>query len=231
MQFSEWKPVYRRILTDFGYDAAGDRQARDIAREFADTPSDGLFAEIPGSTVAIAGAAPCLSDELEIAERAEYVIAASTAADTLAENDLSVDCMVTDLDKNPDTSLELSKSGTPVAAHAHADNIPAVRKWLPQFRQDTTVVTTQTRPDSPVVNYGGFTDGDRAAFLADAFDAAELRFLGWNVDDPTVTDTKRRKLEWAERLLLWLEQRRDGDFAPLRNRREQIVSATTTTEG
>lgn len=230
MQFSEWMPVYRRILDDFGYDAAGDRQARDIAREFAETPNEELFDEISGSTVAIAGAAPCLSQEVEIAECAEYVIAASTAADTLAENNISVDCMVTDLDKNPDSSLELSKTGIPVIAHAHGDNIPAVREWLPQFQHDNTVVTTQAGPNLPVVNYGGFTDGDRAAFFADTFDAAELRFLGWNFDDPTVTDAKRRKLEWAERLLLWLEQRRDGDFALLRDRREQIVPATATAD-
>ncbi len=227
MQFSEWEPVYSRILDDFGYDASGDRQARDIAREFATAPADGLFAGLSDSVVAIAGAGPNLATETAIAGDAEYVIAASTAADTLADHGVSVDCMVTDLDKNPDTSLDLTDAGVPVVAHAHGDNIPAVKQWLPRFRQTSTVVTTQAHPSGPVHNYGGFTDGDRAAFLADTFGAAELVFLGWSFDDPTVTDSKRQKLGWAERLLFWLEQRRDGSFSPLDGRRDQIVSAAT----
>jgi len=39
--------------------------------------------------------------------------------------------MVTDLDKNPETAAALTHEGVPVAAHAHGDNIPAVREWLP----------------------------------------------------------------------------------------------------
>ena len=60
-----------------------------------------------------------------------------------------------------------------------------------------------------VHNFGGFTDGDRAAFTADHFGAAELRFVGWDFEDPDVSPEKREKLQWAERLLHWLEGRRD----------------------
>jgi uncharacterized Rossmann fold enzyme len=73
-----------------------------------------------------------------------------------------------------------------------------------------------------VVNYGGFTDGDRAAFLADEFGAGELVFLGWDFDDPRVDPMKAKKLQWAERLLRWLEVRRDETFSVLDGRREEI---------
>ena len=132
--------------------------------------------------------------------------------------------MVTDLDKSPDTARKLTHEGIPVAVHAHGDNVPAVEEWVPQFDSDHVLPTTQAEPRDPVRNYGGFTDGDRAAFLVDAFDAAELVFPGWDFDDTTLTATKRKKLHWAERLLHWLERRRDDRFSVLDERRDGIES-------
>jgi Uncharacterized Rossmann fold enzyme len=142
----------------------------------------------------------------------------------LLDAGLDIDLMVTDLDKNTATARDLTQRGTPVAAHAHGDNIPALREWLPQFESEQTLVTTQAAPSGPVANFGGFTDGDRAAFLAHAFGAAELRFLGWDFDDPAVDPLKARKLRWAEHLLYWLERRRDDRFSVLAGRRESLTT-------
>jgi uncharacterized Rossmann fold enzyme len=150
------------------------------------------------------------------------VVAASNAADRLRAADVGVDLMVTDLDKTPDTACALTHEGVPVAVHAHGDNVPAVERWVPRLDGEYLLPTTQAEPRGPVRNYGGFTDGDRAAFLADAFGAAELRFPGWDFDDPAVDAEKRRKLVWAERLLGWLERRRDERFAALDGRRAGI---------
>ena len=73
-----------------------------------------------------------------------------------------------------------------------------------------------------VDNFGGFTDGDRAAFLADELGAADLRFVGWDFDDPAVGPEKARKLRWAERLLHLLERRRGDRFGVLEGRRAAI---------
>jgi len=89
------------------------------------------------------------------------------------------------------------------------------------------VPTTQAAPASPVRNYGGFTDGDRAAFFADHFGAASLVFPGWDFEDPSVTTEKRQKLRWAERLLRWLEQRRGERFDVLDGRRDDIEPVAT----
>jgi uncharacterized Rossmann fold enzyme len=222
MNFTEWEPVYETILADFGFGREADENARDVLSTFA-TPFDRTrFAHFSEATVAVAGAGPSLAADLDRAAAADVVVAASTAADVLRDAGIPVDLMVTDLDKNPETAVELTHEAVPVAAHAHGDNVPAVREWLPRFDADHVLATTQAAPVDAVVNYGGFTDGDRAAFLADEFGAGELVFVGWDFDDPQVDEMKAKKLRWAERLLRWLEVRRSEEFDVLDGRRDGI---------
>jgi uncharacterized Rossmann fold enzyme len=225
-----WEPVYEAILSDLGFDRTSDETARDVAAELARPFDHGRLAHLNGATVAVVGAAPSLSAELDAFEAStvDAIVAASTAADVVAEFGFEVDLMVTDLDKNTSTARELTHSGIPVAAHAHGDNIPALREWLPQFDLDQTLVTTQAEPQGAVENFGGFTDGDRAAFIADALGASELRFVGWNFEDPSVDPLKARKLRWAEQLLYWLERRRGDRFAVLDGRRESLSTDPST---
>lgn len=230
LAFADWEPIYEAILADFGFDRTADERARDVAAGFATSFDHDRLAALIGGSVAIVGAAPSLAAELASFDPAgvDAVVAASTAVDVLSAADISVDLMVTDLDKNVTTARERTHHGTPVAAHAHGDNIPAVREWLPQFDSQQTLVTTQAAPRDSVANFGGFTDGDRAAFLADAFGASELRFLGWEFDDPDVDPMKARKLRWAEHLLYWLERRRGDRFAVLEGRRDALATDLTT---
>ncbi|WP_435153081.1 6-hydroxymethylpterin diphosphokinase MptE-like protein [Haladaptatus sp. DFWS20] len=222
MNFSDWKPVYAEIREDFGFPRADDEHARDVLADLVRPFDHSRFDALAGATVAIAGAGPSLESELDRARDADVVFSASTATDVLLDAEIDVDCMVTDLDKNPTTARELSEQGVPVAAHAHGDNIPAVRKFVPTFDANHVLATTQAEPRGPVENFGGFTDGDRAAFLADHFGADELVFLGWDFDDPGVDAMKGEKLQWAERLLYWLEGRRGERFSILDGRREKI---------
>jgi uncharacterized Rossmann fold enzyme len=229
MNYETWSPVYEQILDAFGFDREADERARDVLADLTE-PFDLSELDVSAETVAIAGAGPSLTQpgdprrpaELDRAREVDTVFAASTAADALREADVRVDCMVTDLDKNPETARELTREGTPVAAHAHGDNVSAVREWVPRFDVERVLPTTQARPVAPVRNFGGFTDGDRAAFLADHLGAAELVFVGWEFDDPDVDSMKARKLAWAERLLRWLELRRGEEFDVLDGRRDRI---------
>ena len=168
------------------------------------------------------GAAPSLPDEIDRVDDADLVFAASTAADVVRDAGIPVDLFVTDLDKNPETARELTAAGTPVAAHAHGDNVDLLEEWLPRLDPAHTLATTQAAPVDAVYNFGGFTDGDRAAFLADHAGAADLRFVGWAFDDPAVGPEKARKLGWAERLLHLLERRRGERFDVLDGRRAGI---------
>jgi len=225
MNFEEWEPVYTAICNDFGYSREADERARDVLAETVGTNCyDPAELAVDGETIAIAGAAGRLEEDVALARQADSVFAASTAADRLIDCGVTVDCMVTDLDKNPETARELTIEGTPVAAHAHGDNIDAVKEHVPTFRNQSLIPTTQAAPVGRVRNFGGFTDGDRAAFLADHLGAARLVFPGWTIDDPDVGPEKHRKLQWAQRLLYWLERRRDEQFTVLDGQRDTIES-------
>ena len=226
MEFEEWEPVYEAICRDFGYGRAGDERARDLLASLTDDFDCSRLSAARDATVVVAGAGPSLSDavELERASAGDVVFAASTAVDVLESNGVDVDCMVTDLDKNPETVQRLTERGTPVAVHAHGDNLEAIREVVSDCDTEHVLPTTQAAPRGPVRNVGGFTDGDRAAFLADHLGADRLVFVGWDFDDESVDEPKAQKLEWAERLLYWLERRRDDRFDVLEGRREAIDS-------
>ncbi len=221
MEFETWEPIYERIVRDFEYDPATDRQARDLLADFV-TPFDFDRLDFENRAVAIAGGSQILDEELDRVRTADRVIAVSNAAAVLDRADTRPDLVVTDLDKTPETAISLSRRGVPVAVHAHGDNMDAVREFLPRFELTNVFGTTQVEPTDQVVNFGGFTDGDRAAFLADHLGAAHLTFPGWNFDDHTVSPEKQRKLLWAARLLLCLERRRDEQFAVLDGWRTDI---------
>jgi hypothetical protein len=222
MRFEEWEPIYERILSDFGFDREADERARDLMATYAEPFDHDRLTAVAGAEVAVVGAAPNLADEVDRVADADVVFAASTAADVVRDAGHPVDVMVTDLDKNPETARALTEAGIPVAGHAHGDNVAAIEEWLPRFDTEHVLATTQAAPRGPVENFGGFTDGDRAAFLADAFGADRLRFLGWDFDDASVTGTKAKKLDWAARLLAWLERRRGERFEILDGRRVDV---------
>ena len=211
MEFATWEPVYELVLADLGFDRAGDEAVRDRLAAWAE-PFETDRLGLDGATVAVAAPGPSLSDELPSVDDADRVVAASNAADRLLETGRVPDLVVTDLDKTPATAARLSEAGLPVAVHAHGDNRPALDRWLPDCNPANVLATTQAAPVGPVANFGGFTDGDRAAFLADALGAAALRYVGWDLDDPEVDPEKAEKLAWARRLCRWLAARRGETF-------------------
>lgn len=224
MNFATWNPVYERILADFGFDRGEDERARDLLADLTKPFDESRLGRIDGATVAVAGAGPSLASEIDRAADAEYVVAASTAADQLLAGGINPDLMVTDIDKNPETARRLTHEGIPVAVHAHGDNSPLVERWVPRLARKNVLPTTQVAPRKSVRNFGGFTDGDRGAFLADHFGASNIEFPGWDFDDSSVGPMKAQKLRWAERLLYWLETRREERFSILDGRRDGIDS-------
>ena len=69
-----------------------------------------------------------------------------------------------------------------MVVHAHGDNIPLLKHWVPRFT-GPLVATTQSTPLPHVHNFGGFTDGDRAVFAADELGAASITLVGFDLDD------------------------------------------------
>jgi 2-amino-4-hydroxy-6-hydroxymethyldihydropteridine diphosphokinase len=199
MQFSEWEPHYQEILEYFGIDRAGDEEAaRLLASLLACDNILSLASLTDGNNVTVCGNAPCLKDELE--KITGIVFAADAAAEVLDTHGIRPDAIFTDLDGATDRFIELNLGGTIIVIHAHGDNMPLLRHWVPRF-PGKVVGTTQAAPLPHIYNFGGFTDGDRAAFTADELGASQITFVGFDLDDRNVDPMKRGKLHWAHKLL------------------------------
>lgn len=229
MDFEDWEPVYRSILADFGYGRDADRAARDRLAELlaGEKLFDTESFNWKDRSVAIAGDGPSLATDIETVRDAPVVVGTAGASASLRARDIGVDCVVTDLDTRPELVGDMTHEGVPVVVHGHGDNVEALERYVPRMKSAAVVPTTQAAPSQRVENFGGFTDGDRAAFFADAMGAGRLVFSGWDFDDPAVGDEKRRKLRWAERLLHWLEQRREEPLGLLDGRRGEIEVVPT----
>ncbi|MDD1708750.1 MAG: DUF115 domain-containing protein [Methanoregulaceae archaeon] len=199
MEFEEWEPYYREILEYFGIEREGDEEAARILASLLTRDDCRLLSDLcRGETVTVCGNAPCLSRELDRIEGS--IFAADAASEVLRRFGITPDAVFTDLDGACDDYLAMNNEGTIMVIHAHGDNIPLLFHWVPLF-SGPVVGTTQARPSHPLHNFGGFSDGDRAAFAADALGADHIGFVGFDLDDPDVDPMKRGKLLWARKLL------------------------------
>ena len=71
------------------------------------------------------------------------------------------------------------------------DNLSALRLWVPKLR-GPLVGTTQGRPLENVFNFGGFTDGDRAAHLVHELGASAIELYGFDFFTPGPNTPKER---------------------------------------
>ena len=202
MRFEDWEPHYTAICETFGFDRAGDEEAARLLFTLSDADDSMLLAErIKKATVTICGNAPSLPHEIDAIEGT--VLAADAAADLLFRAGILPDAVFTDLDGAEDSFFDMNREGCVMVIHAHGDNIALLKHWVPRF-EGPLVLTCQTRPFGHLYNWGGFTDGDRAAFAADALGASAIQFAGFDLDDRSVPPMKQGKLLWARDLLALL---------------------------
>lgn len=199
MKYEEWEPIYLEICDYFSFDPAEDDRAAHILANLTKQNASNLLKQlIARKTVTVCGNAPSLSQELDRIKG--VIIAADAASEALLRHGITPDVIVTDLDGIDDYAADLNRKGTILVVHAHGDNIPRIKTWVP-ILTGPLVLTTQGRPFDHVYNYGGFTDGDRAVFMAREMQASEIKLVGFDMDDPDVTPMKKGKLLWAGKLL------------------------------
>ena len=215
MDYEDWDIYYRQILKDFGYSRDEDeRAARVLDAKLAGDRIDpeALRPLFAGRDVTIVGNAPSLADE--VTALVHPVVAADEATSVLRKAGIRPDVIVTDLDGDVTDQVAANAEGAVVVVHAHGHNVSAVETWATKFR-GRVIGTTQSRPFGHIYNFGGFTDGDRAGFLADHFGATSLLLLGFDFENPNPKDadreTKKRKLDWAYILLQRLDASVYGD--------------------
>jgi len=199
MNFDLWEPHYAEILQYFGFDRAADEEAARLLASLLECDNLLSLASLTdGNEVTVCGNAPCLKDEL--AKIQGIVFAADAAAEILDRAGIRPDAIFTDLDGATDRFVEMNREGTIIVIHAHGDNMPLIKHWVPKFTGNV-VGTTQAAPLPHIHNFGGFTDGDRAVFAADELGASGITILGFDCDDTNVDPLKRGKLFWARKLL------------------------------
>src|SRR2546428_1856611 len=205
MEFDAWEPFYHEILKDFGFSREKDEA---VAVELDKLLGGTRVAEssirqiIRGKEVTVAGNGPKVAQEIGGARG--VLITADEATSVALEKGLLPSILVTDLDGTVSDQVKANVEGAIAVIHGHGDNGPAVRQRAPRF-SGATMATTQSRPFGGLRNFGGFTDGDRAAFLADHFSAARIPLGCFHFEHPDAKDlhrpTKQRKLDWAYILL------------------------------
>jgi 2-amino-4-hydroxy-6-hydroxymethyldihydropteridine diphosphokinase len=214
VRYERWAPRYEAIRADFGYPFSEEERAATILSRLLPAASriDALSRvrdRLGGRDAIVVGLAPGAGPppvwRLAPSAPPPAVVAADGAARTCLAAGLVPAVVVTDLDGPVPAEVEANGRGALVVVHAHGDNVPALERWVPEF-PGPLVGSWAGPPRDGLLDVGGFTDGDRAAYLAE--EAGARRILLWGFDANAVDeadlrerDVKRRKLLWAVRLL------------------------------
>jgi len=203
-----WNPLYKRICQDFGFDPAEDlKSATSLSGLLASRSSKSLEhirKDFPES-VLVCGGSDRLSEEISSIDIRWFVVAADSATTVLLESGVRPDMIVTDLDGVVEDQMEVNGQGVPVFLHAHGDNQKAFARHAKLFG-GPVVGTCQCDPPEHIFNFGGFTDGDRAACISAELGAKTVHLVGFDFENPSEKrgknrDVKKRKLTWARQII------------------------------
>ncbi|MHA1672712.1 MAG: 6-hydroxymethylpterin diphosphokinase MptE-like protein [Promethearchaeota archaeon] len=191
--FREFRKTFISIQNSFGFDPNKEIIARNqLFQILRDRDPTSLIGEITqkasSRTICFFGAGPNLPDHLRakisvwLTQREIfYIVAADGSANALMEKSLIPDLIVSDLDGLSYGQMEEflgygngesggngegDGGGGIVVVLAHGDNSQALETFAPLFSKYERIIgTTQAPAVYPVLNPGGFTDGDRGLFL------------------------------------------------------------------
>lgn len=222
MTIGGWHEKYLEILNEFRYDRTREmRSAKILDSLLKDRfPTDILQRKIRGRTVLAIGAGPSLGASMSHVKKFKNVtnIVADGATEALLENNITPDIIVTDLDGDMESLKEAAERGSIMVVHAHGDNIGRL-PYAISFRR--CLGTTEDKPFGKIMNFGGFTDGDRCVFLANHFGASRIILVGMDFGTSIGRYSKHvipnrsakiKKMKRAKSLLRWLASKSDAGF-------------------
>ena len=208
MKLESWLPMYHKIMADFGFDESKDvESARFLAGSIGGKGAESLE-ELKGKfprSVTICGGSSTLADEISSESIEGFVVAADSATSVLLEASVLPDMIVTDLDGFVEDQIDANSRGSMVFVHAHGDNMRMLGQYVPKFT-GRLVGTCQCPPVPGLFNFGGFTDGDRAACICAELGAKDISLVGFDFYRPSEKagksrSIKARKLLWAKVVL------------------------------
>jgi len=210
----DWGNEYERIAKELGLDEKADLQAVEILDGLIQRADIGMLDKaIDGRIAIVFGAGPSLPKDVkriksEKLHRSDNVvlIAADGAVKALLQEGIVPEINVTDLDGDPEAIKKANSKGTITVVHAHGDNINLLKEFVPELKGP--IGTTQTKAVGKIHNFGGFTDGDRSAFLAEEFNAELIVLAGMDFgreigefSGKYDREQKLKKLQIGKRLL------------------------------
>ena len=218
MFYKDWEPIYKKIAEDFDYKIENDKKATIILNELLHKKQ--LFSLIKleeminNKEVVIFGAGSTLENSITLHKK-EIIhwvkISADGATSALLKYNILPEIIVTDLDGDISEQKIANLNGSIIIIHAHGDNISEINRSVPEFKKDI-IGSTQIDPlpYEYVYNFGGFTDGDRAVFLASHYNAKKIQLIGFDFNGkigkysyPEKKDKflKFKKLKWCKKLI------------------------------
>jgi uncharacterized Rossmann fold enzyme len=227
MFYKEWEPIYKQIISDFNFSLIKDVKAANILNKILtdkEIISINLLNKlIKNNEIFVFGAGPSL--EKSILKNIKMFkdklkISADGATSALMKYKIYPDILVTDLDGKISDQINANLKGSIAIIHAHGDNIDIIKEYVPKFKKKI-LGSTQTNPDNYdfVYNFGGFTDGDRAVFLAEHFNVKKINLIGFDFNkeigkysypNDKNKKLKLQKLKWCERLIFMSKQQNNN---------------------
>ena len=186
LQWTEWRPIYldivRRLDLDSSMDTKATQLLTELLREVDPKPIlHQLEQIIKDRIVVICGAGPSLEKHVQMLKRRDdyqdlVFVVADGAISFLLEQNLSCDILVTDLDGDYNHIKHATKNGTLTIVHGHGDNMNQIRDMVPNL--GSVLGSTQVEPTDRTFLWGGFTDGDRACYVAASYSPREIILAG-----------------------------------------------------
>jgi len=129
----------------------------------------------------VVGAGPNVLNTLDvyknIRKSSDVIIVADGAVKAVLEKGFKPNIVVSDLDGDPKYLLEAYKLGSKFIILCHGDNIDKIILYSRFFKD--IFLTSQIISLPPyILNLGGFTDGDRAIYIATRFKAKKILLVG-----------------------------------------------------
>ena len=232
MRWELWHPWYDDIVRRLGLNRRADRQAAERLNVLLPRPNiQGLKNIIRGRDCIVFGAGPSLDADLARLERAGFlnrVLIAADGATSAVIKHRNPDIVVTDLDGEVEPQLAAWHQGAWLIVHGHGNNIERVEQVMPNV-QARVIGTIQTQAFDKLFNFGGFTDGDRAAFMAHELGASKIYLAGMDLGSKIGRhsgdkDLERKliKLKICGELLTWLAGELGAELINLTGQGEPI---------
>jgi len=225
---------YGEISKIMDLDKKKDKEAAKILDKLIEEPDlTKLEKLLVGKDVIVFGAGPSLKEDIlnvkgKRLHEESTIIAADGAAKALIENRIFPHVLVTDLDGDESSILQANKHGTVTIVHAHGDNIPQLKRLVPSMKD--VIGTTQCEEFGKMNNFGGFTDGDRAVFLAEYFSADTIILAGMDFGKDAgpysgkeTSEKKLKKLEIGKKLIEELAKSTEATILNVTKKGEYIL--------